>query len=63
MYPDEPQRAISSVLDAPRELAFRAFTDPHHLDGFWLWRGRACSDLAEQFWATVEVRASKGCAG
>ena len=31
MYSDEPQLAISRVLDAPRELAFRAFTDPDHL--------------------------------
>jgi uncharacterized protein YndB with AHSA1/START domain len=31
MYPDEPQLAISGVLDAPRDLAFRAFTDPDHL--------------------------------
>ena len=28
MYPDEPELAISRVLDASRELAFRAFTDP-----------------------------------
>jgi hypothetical protein len=35
MYPDEPQLAISRVLDAPRELAFRAFTDPDHLAAWW----------------------------
>src|ERR1700730_8387275 len=35
MYPDEPQLAISRVLDAPRELAFRAFTDPDHLATWW----------------------------
>ena len=35
MYPDEPQLAISRVLDAPRELAFRAFTDSDHLATWW----------------------------
>jgi uncharacterized protein YndB with AHSA1/START domain len=35
MYPDEPQLAISRVVDAPRELAFRAFTDPDHLATWW----------------------------
>ena len=35
MYPDEPQLAISRVLDAPRGLAFRAFTDPDHLARWW----------------------------
>lgn len=35
MYPDEPQLAISRVLDAPRALAFRAFTDPDHLATWW----------------------------
>ena len=28
MNPDEPQLAISRVLDAPRGLAFQAFTGP-----------------------------------
>jgi uncharacterized protein YndB with AHSA1/START domain len=35
MYPDEPQLAISRVLDARRELAFPAFTDPDHLATWW----------------------------
>ena len=35
MYPVEPQLAISRVLDASRELAFRAFTDPDHLATWW----------------------------
>jgi hypothetical protein len=35
MYPDQGQLAISRVLDAPRELAFRAFTDPDHLATWW----------------------------
>jgi len=35
MYPDEPQLAISRVLDAPRTLAFRAFTDPDHVAKWW----------------------------
>jgi uncharacterized protein YndB with AHSA1/START domain len=35
MYPDEPQLAISRVVDAPRTLAFRAFTDPDHLARWW----------------------------
>jgi len=35
MYPDEPQLAISRVLDAPRGLAFQAFTDPDHLATWW----------------------------
>jgi uncharacterized protein YndB with AHSA1/START domain len=35
MYPDEPQLAISRVLDAPRGLAFQAFTDPDHLARWW----------------------------
>jgi uncharacterized protein YndB with AHSA1/START domain len=29
------EAAISRVLDAPRELAFRAFTDPDHLAMWW----------------------------
>src|SRR5262249_35546753 len=35
MSPAEPQLAISSVLDAPRGLVFRAFTDPDHLATWW----------------------------
>jgi uncharacterized protein YndB with AHSA1/START domain len=35
MYPHEPQVAISRVLDAPRPLAFQAFTDPDHLATWW----------------------------
>jgi uncharacterized protein YndB with AHSA1/START domain len=35
MYRDEPQLAISRVVDAPRPLAFRAFTDPDHLATWW----------------------------
>jgi uncharacterized protein YndB with AHSA1/START domain len=35
MYPDERQLAISRVLDAPRGLAFQAFTDPDHLATWW----------------------------
>jgi uncharacterized protein YndB with AHSA1/START domain len=35
MYPDEPQLAISRVLEAPRGLAFQAFTDPDHLATWW----------------------------
>jgi len=35
MYPDEPQLAISRVLDAPRAQIFRAFTDPDHLATWW----------------------------
>ena len=35
MYPDEPQLAVSRVLDAPRGLAFQAFTDPDHLATWW----------------------------
>ena len=35
MYPDQPQLAISRVLDAPRALVFRAFTDPDHLATWW----------------------------
>jgi Activator of Hsp90 ATPase homolog 1-like protein len=35
MYADEPQLAISRVLAAPRELAFRAFTDPDRLATWW----------------------------
>lgn len=35
MYPDEPQVAISRVLDAPRGLAFQAFTDPDRLARWW----------------------------
>jgi len=35
IYPDEPQLAISRVLDAPRALVFRAFTDPDHLATWW----------------------------
>src|SRR3984957_15006297 len=39
MHPDEPQLAISRVVDAPRGLAFRAFTDPDHLARWWGPRG------------------------
>jgi uncharacterized protein YndB with AHSA1/START domain len=35
MYTEEPQLAISRVLDAPRALVFRAFTDPDHLATWW----------------------------
>jgi uncharacterized protein YndB with AHSA1/START domain len=30
-----PQLAISRVFDAPRELVYRAFTDPDHLAAWW----------------------------
>ena len=35
MYPDQPQLAISRVLDAPRPLVFQDFTDPDHLATWW----------------------------
>jgi uncharacterized protein YndB with AHSA1/START domain len=35
MDTDEPQVAMSRVLDAPRALVFRAFTDPDHLVSWW----------------------------
>jgi uncharacterized protein YndB with AHSA1/START domain len=30
-----PQLVISRVFDAPRELVYRAFTDPDHLAAWW----------------------------
>jgi uncharacterized protein YndB with AHSA1/START domain len=35
MDADLPQLAISRVFDAPRELVYRAFTDPDHLAAWW----------------------------
>jgi uncharacterized protein YndB with AHSA1/START domain len=32
---DEAVIVISRVVDAPRELVFKAFTDPRHLSQFW----------------------------
>jgi uncharacterized protein YndB with AHSA1/START domain len=32
---ETPQIAISRVFDAPRELVYRAFTDPDHLAAWW----------------------------
>lgn len=35
MATDTRQLTISRVLDAPRELVYRAFTDPDHLTEWW----------------------------
>jgi uncharacterized protein YndB with AHSA1/START domain len=35
MDSETPQIAISRVFDAPRELVYRAFTDPDHLAAWW----------------------------
>jgi uncharacterized protein YndB with AHSA1/START domain len=35
METETPQLAISRVFDAPRELVYRAFTDPDHLAQWW----------------------------
>ncbi|GAA1826794.1 SRPBCC family protein [Agromyces salentinus] len=35
MQTDVPQIDISRLLDAPRELAYRAFTDPDHFVAWW----------------------------
>ena len=35
MDTETPQLAISRVFDAPRELVYRAFTDPDHLAAWW----------------------------
>jgi uncharacterized protein YndB with AHSA1/START domain len=35
MDTDEPHLAISRIVDAPRALVFRAFTDPDHLATWW----------------------------
>ena len=35
METETPQLAISRVFDAPRELVYRAFTDPDHLAAWW----------------------------
>ncbi|MCX5116445.1 SRPBCC domain-containing protein [Micromonospora sp. NBC_00362] len=32
---DKPPIVISRVVDAPRELVYRAFTDPDHLAAWW----------------------------
>ncbi|KHL11776.1 uncharacterized protein YndB with AHSA1/START domain [Mumia flava] len=32
---ETPQIAISRVVDAPRELAYRAFTEPAHFAAWW----------------------------
>ncbi|MBM0232686.1 SRPBCC domain-containing protein [Micromonospora sp. STR1_7] len=35
MNTEPPQLAISRVFDAPRDLVYRAFTDPDHLAAWW----------------------------
>ena len=35
MNTETPQLVISRVFDAPRELVYRAFTDPDHLAAWW----------------------------
>lgn len=35
MDTETPQIAISRVFDAPRELVYRAFTDPDHFAAWW----------------------------
>jgi uncharacterized protein YndB with AHSA1/START domain len=35
MDTDAPHLAISRIVDAPRALVFRAFTDPDHLATWW----------------------------
>lgn len=35
MTTETPQLVISRVFDAPRELVYRAFTDPDHLAAWW----------------------------
>ena len=35
MNSEIPQLVISRVFDAPRELVYRAFTDPDHLAAWW----------------------------
>jgi uncharacterized protein YndB with AHSA1/START domain len=35
MDTETPQLAISRVFDAPRELVYRAFTDPDHVAAWW----------------------------
>jgi uncharacterized protein YndB with AHSA1/START domain len=35
MKTETPQLVISRVYDAPRELVYRAFTDPDHLAAWW----------------------------
>jgi uncharacterized protein YndB with AHSA1/START domain len=35
MDTETPQLTISRVFDAPRELVYRAFTDPDHLAAWW----------------------------
>jgi uncharacterized protein YndB with AHSA1/START domain len=57
MYPDEPQLAISRVLDAPRELAFRAFTDRDHLATWWGPSGNTLPTLLHLQAATADVEA------
>ena len=40
--PDDAVIVISRVLDAPRDLVFKAFTDPRHLSQFWGPKGTTC---------------------
>ncbi|HEX3591718.1 MAG TPA: SRPBCC domain-containing protein [Pseudonocardiaceae bacterium] len=35
MQTETPQIDVSRVLDAPRELVYRAFTDPDHFVAWW----------------------------
>ena len=35
MKTETPQLVISRVFDAPRQLVYRAFTDPDHLAAWW----------------------------
>jgi uncharacterized protein YndB with AHSA1/START domain len=35
MKANDPQLVVTRVVDAPRELVYRAFTDPDHLAAWW----------------------------
>jgi hypothetical protein len=47
-----PQLVISRVFDAPRELVYRAFTDPDHLAAWWGPIGNSLPRHARRRWRT-----------
>ena len=46
LAPGDQIIVISRVINAPRELVFKAFTDPKHLAQFWGPKGFICPDCA-----------------
>jgi hypothetical protein len=47
MNTETPQLVIFRVFDAPRELVYRAFTDPDHLAAWWGPDGRTRLEIRQ----------------